>query len=93
MDTLSQIAEKIIAAQETIMGPLAIEQAKKVSGLQVDWSKHEVKLQGNEKNVLDSLVKRYELLFGRASIEVCKHAVKSLLPQLPKDQLPSSLAS
>jgi hypothetical protein len=92
-DVFNQIAEKIIRAQEAVIGPLAVEQAKKVSGLQLDWAKHEVKMSGNEKNILDSLVKQYEHLFGRASIEVCRDAAKVLMSQLPSDQLPQSLAS
>ncbi|MBI2442418.1 MAG: hypothetical protein HYV40_00730 [Candidatus Levybacteria bacterium] len=91
-DVFNQIAEKIIRAQETVIGPIALEQAKKVDGLSVDWSRHEVSVQGNKKSVLDNLIKQYEHLFGRASIEVCKDAVKSLISQLPKDQLPPSLA-
>lgn len=92
MDILSQVAEKIIRAQEAIIGPIAIEQAKKVSGLEVDWAKHEVKIHGDEKHIIEDLVHEYEHLFGRASIEVCRDASKSLINQIPKDQIPSSLA-
>jgi hypothetical protein len=92
-DIFSQIAVNIISAQERVIGPLALEQAKKVSGLTLDWSKHEVKIEGNETGVVDNLVKQYEHLFGLASIQVCRDAAKNLLSELPKEQLPSSLAS
>lgn len=93
MDVFADIAGKIIQAQENIIGPLAIEQAKKVNGLSVDWTKHEIEITGNKKTVLESLVGQYGRLFGRASIEVCKEAVKNLVQQIPKDQLPPSLAA
>lgn len=92
-DVFAKIAEKIIRAQESVIGPLALEQAKKVNGLTLDWSKHEVSIEGNKTGVLDNLVKQYEHLFGLASIQVCRDAAKDLLSDLPKDQLPASLAS
>lgn len=88
-DLYEEIVEKIIREQETIIGPLAIDQAKKVSGITVDVSSHNVKLAGDEKNVLEQLVKQYANLFGQASVEVCKDAVKKL--NVPKEQLPSLL--
>ena len=91
MDIFAQIAEKIIKEQEGIIGPLAVEQASKVNGLTVDWSKHEVALRGNQKDILDNLVKQYEHLFGPASVEVCKDAVRNLAAKAPKEKLPSSL--
>ena len=35
-----QIAEKIIEQQENIIGPVAIQQAKRVKELKIDWPKH-----------------------------------------------------
>jgi len=86
----SQFAEKIIQEQESIIGPIALEQAKKVKGLEVVSDK-DVKIVGNAKDVLESLVNQYARLFGRASVEVCREAVKSLLPQMQKDQIPQIL--
>ena len=40
MDVFGQIVEKIIKEQESIIGPVALEQARKVEGLNVDWEKH-----------------------------------------------------
>lgn len=92
-DIFAQIVEKIVRAQESVIGPLAVEQARKVKGLKLDWGKHEVTIEGNRPGVVDNLVKQYEHLFGLASIQVCKDAAKNLLSELPKDQLPPSLAS
>lgn len=89
MDIFAQMAVKIIREQESIIGPVALEQARKVPGLKVDWQKHEVVLGGDEKAIIDSLVKQYEALFGQTSIEVCKDAIKGL--SVPADSLPALL--
>jgi len=91
MDIFAQIAEKIIKEQETIIGPVALDQARKVSGLVINWEKHEVKLEGDKKEIVEKLVEQYEYLFGQASVEVCKDAVKSIISQVPKDQMPQFL--
>ena len=90
---VSDVVKKIIKAQEGVIGPLALEQAKKVSGLSIDWQNDKVSITGDPKTVLSSLVKNYEHLFGQASVEVCKDAVKNVLDEVPKDQIPPVLAS
>lgn len=90
MDVFLQITEKIIKAQEAVVGPLAFEQAKKVSGLVIESDKS-VKISGDKKETVNTLIKQYEGLFGRASVEVCKDAVKSITATMPKDQVPSLL--
>lgn len=91
MDIFGQIAEKIISQQEGIIGPIALEQAKKVQGLRLDWQKHEVALDGNKTDIVEKLVEQYQGLFGRASVEACKDAVKALLTSVPKEQVPPLL--
>lgn len=91
MDVYAQIAVNIIAQQESIIGPVAIEQAKTVSGLKLDWSKREVEITGNESSVIDKLVEQYKTLFGQISVEVCKEAVGRLAQQLSPEQMPASL--
>jgi hypothetical protein len=91
MDVYAQMAVKIISQQETIIGPVAIEQAKAVSGLKVNWDKHEVTVSGNEQAVIDKLVDQYKELFGKISVEVCKEATSKLISQLPADKQPHSL--
>ena len=89
MDILEQAAEKIIEEQEKIIGPIAFEQAKKVPGLSIDLQKHEVKIEGDQREILQKLVEQYQHLFGRASVEVCKDAVKDIIKQAPQDNIPS----
>lgn len=89
MDIFAQVANKIIKEQQAIIGPVAFEQARKVPGLKIDEQKHEVAIEGNEKAVLEKLVQQYQHLFGQASVEVCKDAIRGL--QVPVDTLPALL--
>lgn len=91
MDIFSQIAEKIIKEQESIIGPIALEQAQKVPGLNVDNQKNQITIDGNKTDILEKLVERYQGLFGQASVQACREAVKGLLTQVPKDQVPALL--
>jgi hypothetical protein len=91
MDIFAQMAIKIIKEQESIIGPIALEQAKKVQGLDVDWSKKEAKISGNESATLEKLVEQYQHLFGQTSVEVCKDAVKSMKSDVPTDKMPPLL--
>jgi hypothetical protein len=91
MDVYAQIAERIIAGQATIIGPVAVEQAKQVPNLHVDWKSHTVSITGDAPKTIDSLVQRYKDLFGQVSVEVSKEAVYSLMGKLKPDQLPHTL--
>ena len=90
-DVYSQIAVKIIAGQEAIIGPVAIEQAQRVPHMKVDWEKHEAAIDGNKVLVIEELNNRYKDLFGQISVEVSKQAAASLMTQLPADGLPAIL--
>jgi hypothetical protein len=85
-----QLAKRIIEEQELVIGPLAWREAKKVSGLQIG-SDHEIKFKGEIRAVLEELVRQYEGLFGPASVEVCREAVKTLLPSMPEKDVPDVL--
>ena len=92
MDVYAQIAAKIIQSQEAIIGPVALEQAKRIAGLKVgDWSKKEVTVSGNEALVIDQLIEVYKELFGQISVEVSKEAAAPLLAQVPDGGLPQEL--
>ncbi len=86
-----QIATRIIKQQEAIIGPVAIEQAKKVQGINVDWVQHEVDIKGNPQSAIDGLVKQYKELFGQIAVETCKQAAAGMLAKLGQDQVPASL--
>ncbi|MSU55107.1 MAG: hypothetical protein EXS46_01030 [Candidatus Taylorbacteria bacterium] len=89
----NQIAYRIIKEQELIIGPLAWDEARKVSGLQVlDSKAGKVDFKNEDpKLVVDKLVAQYERLFGQASHEVCRDAVADLIAELPVSEVPASL--
>ena len=91
MNSIYQIPIRIIKEQELIIGPLAWDEAGKVSGLLIDKSNNSVSFSGDEKDVINRLVAQYQRLFGRASHEVCREAVQDLLAEMTPDQIPSSL--
>lgn len=92
MDIYSQIAVKIIASQENIIGPVAVEQAQQVKHLSIDWDKHEATIDtGSGVEALESLIQIYKQLFGQISVEVSKQAAASLINQLSSKELPAAL--
>jgi hypothetical protein len=91
MDIFATLADKIIKEQESIIGPIAYEQASKVAGITIDPTSHAVILEGDKKDILGKLVTQYEMLFGRVSIEICKEAVRGIISQVPQDQVPQIL--
>ncbi len=93
MSKLDTIASKIIKEQALIIGPLAWEEASKVHGVHIlNQQTGSVEISdGDEKEVVDKLVGQYERLFGRASREVCREAVTSLIADLSPAEIPSSL--
>lgn len=91
LDIFSQIPLRIIKEQELVIGSLAWDEARKVSGLIVDQAHSSVSLSGDSKDIINRLVAQYERLFGKASHEVCKEAVQDLLAEIPPEEIPSSL--
>lgn len=93
IDLLSTIAKVIIEHQLAVVGPLAIEQANKVTGIKAsDGVNIKVEISGDDaKIILTDLVERYQELFGLASVEVCKDAVKEVKPPVPSEDLPEIL--
>jgi hypothetical protein len=86
-----QMAEKIIEQQEAIIGPVAVDQAKLVSELKINWLQHNVDISGNPQKAIDDLVTQFKELFGQMAVETCKAAVSNLVTQLPNEQIPGSL--
>jgi len=94
MGDITTVVQAIIMSQREVMGPLALEQANTVSGILVDESgkvKITLKKDTSTKDLLKSLVKKYEQLFGQASIEVCKDAIKESGVTLDEKDVPEIL--
>ena len=90
MDIYTSLVAQIIKQQATVIGPLALDQARKVSGLEI-MNEGEIHLNGNGREILEKLVNEYSRLFGKASIEVCKDAIKEIQPPIKSEDLPSIL--
>ncbi len=90
MDPFAQAISKIIKEQQAIIGPIALDQAKKVSGLEVGGA-DDVKITGNKKEVLGNLVNQYSKLFGKASVEVCKEAFSAVSDKISPSEVPDIL--
>lgn len=90
MSAYNTIISSILKEQKSVIGPLAIELANTVEGLKVEGV-NEVKIKGDPKNVIKALVKEYESLFGHASVEVCKDAVRTIKPPVEPSELPEIL--
>ncbi len=90
-----QIVQRIVKEQELIIGPLAREEALRVQGITFAGADYQnvssIVLSGDSRSLIDQLVARYERLFGRASVQVCRDAAAPLLPEINKKDIPSSL--
>lgn len=90
-DPFSQAVQKIVKEQGNVIGPLALEQARRVDGLKVDLDKHQVSFSGNRTEILERLVEQYQKLFGQASVQVCRDAARPFLAKLPPQEVPALL--
>ncbi|OGC49797.1 hypothetical protein A2716_00330 [candidate division WWE3 bacterium RIFCSPHIGHO2_01_FULL_40_23] len=84
------LVKSIISQQELIIGPVAIEEANKVPGLNISSDGKTATITGDGKAVLEGLVKQYASLFGRVSVEVCREAVSAVVGD-QKEILPDIL--
>jgi hypothetical protein len=92
MGIFPQIVVRIIQEQELVIGPIAWEEARKIEGLVIDAATKKVSFtNGNEIETINKLVMQYQRLFGQASVEVCRDAVKDLIADAPQEQVPSLL--
>ncbi len=91
MDTILQIPIRIIKEQELIIGPMAWDEAGKVSGLIIDQSHKSVSISGDRKDIINRLVAQYERIFGKASHAVCHDAVADLVAEMSPEEIPESL--
>jgi len=85
------LVRAIVTQQQMIIGPLAVVQANKVNGLKISEDIRNVTVSGKFTDVLTDLVKQYEQLFGQASVEVCKDAMRELHIKIPLEDLPEIL--
>ena len=88
----NEILIKIIKRQELVMGQTAWDEAENIGGFAVDESRNSISFyDGDQKEIIDCLVLRYEELFGKASREVCKDAVRRVIAGMSPEEIPSTL--
>ena len=90
MEIYDQVVSQIIKSQQTVIGSIAFDQAKKVAGIDI-IAEDKIKLVGDGKKIVEQLVEQYSNIFGRASVEVCKDAVREIHPPVPAEYLPQIL--
>jgi hypothetical protein len=93
IDKVQIVVKKIVESQISIIGPLAIEQARKVSGLKIsDGGNLLIEVTGNDTGkIITQLVDKYQELFGKTSLEVCRDAMKEISDVVPHGELPPIL--
>lgn len=77
----------IVNMQKQIIGPLAMDMAKRVGAITLKDGT--VEIVGDPKVVLHQLVKEYEVLFGALSVKVSKDSIKEM--QFEPNELPEIL--
>ena len=82
------LIKAIVVQQQSIIGPLAIEQANHVSGLKISSDIHSIEYDRDGTQVLSDLVHQYETLFGQASVEACKESVRQILGEVDQKEVP-----
>lgn len=92
METVyTQIAVQIIERQESVMGPMALQQAMQVPNMAVNWANRSVTFMGDPVTSIDRLVDQYEEMFGKVSVGICRDAAANLVSQLPPEKRPKRL--
>lgn len=91
MDIFLVMVKRIIKEQELIIGPIAWDEANKVKGLRFSSDHSDVTIDSENPEIVNNLVIQYERLFGRASREVCKEAVRDIIGEVPEDKMPTAL--
>jgi hypothetical protein len=76
-DRYQKAVFNIINIQKQIIGPLALEMARKVANINVGKN-GEVEIVGNPLTVLHQLVKEYEVLFGELSVKISRDSIKEM---------------
>lgn len=79
---------QIVKEQEKIIGPLAVELANGVDGLELtNLEKKEMKFKRDERLIVHDLVQTYAQFFGRTSIEICKDIIKKTVPAVTSEDI------
>lgn len=90
MEKYNQAVATIINEQKLIIGPLALNVAKRSNGIRI-VSETTIDIVGDPKVALAELVKEYSKIFGATSVKVSKEALKRTKLGLSPEELPDIL--
>jgi hypothetical protein len=80
MEAYEEIIKSIIKSQMAIIGPMAVDEANKIEGLQIDNKVEKIQLSAaSPEKAIRNLVEQYASLFGSISIEVSKEAINAVI--------------
>jgi len=91
MEIYLKIVTAIIKKQESIIGPLAWMQAKKVSGLVINSAQDSISFEGDPKDIINNLISEYEKILGKVARNVCRDSVSDITSKMDPLEVPSSL--
>ncbi len=83
-----EIIEQVIAEQQHIIGPVAVQHAQKVDGMDVDDDGQVTAIERDGETLLKELLFSYKAVVGEQAVEVVKRKVRNSL-----DTVPDSLKS
>jgi len=89
-DKFGQVVLRIVEHQTKLIGPLAVDLAKKAGGIEFS-SEKQVIIYGDPRKVLGNLVDQYKTIFGDLSVQVSRRAVKTLTIEFSAGELPEVL--
>lgn len=82
---------KIVSAQQQVIGPLAVVLAKQANGLTMSDNIDNIHITGNPKEVLGAVVTIYRRIFGEASVSLSKEIMTKEHLTFSSDELPPIL--
>lgn len=88
---LAVLIKAIVSGQQVIIGPMAISEANKVNGIKISPDLNTISVSSQSPEIITSLVRQYEKLFGRASVEACRDSIKEIIPNISSRDIPEFL--
>ncbi len=82
---------KIVSAQQQVIGPLAVVLAKQALGLSMSDNIDNIHITGDPREVLGSVVTIYKKIFGDASVSLSMEVMSKEHLPFSRDELPSIL--
>ncbi|MBU2561170.1 MAG: hypothetical protein KKD17_02650 [Nanoarchaeota archaeon] len=88
MSDYTLLIRGIIEQMETIIGPVAMAQARQVEGLEIG---KKIAIKGDPQKAIHDLLDRYKSLMGPVAITIAKKGAKQVLEKNPGLKVPAEL--